>query len=178
MAICWKFYQRLGRRIKSSQTGQIGQKNSTNIMGLLNWLWANLDHLKKDDECVIDLNMLLELVEQSVILVGQSHRRRSYFRRQRILTVLFKARRKVKSLLKEEAHCFAPEEEGVNWNQKPHVAPISSISLKPKTPDLLNLNDYQKVHLFVKTFFKETRETFPLAGRLKYFLTNWGKSYK
>ena len=53
-----------------------------------------------------------------------------------------------------------------------------SISLKPKTPVLLNLRDYKKVHTFVKTFFKETRETFPLVGRLKYFLENWEKNYK
>ena len=55
------------------------------------------------------------------------------------------------------------------------MTPTSSISPKPKTPDLLNLNDYQKVYPFVKTLFKETRETFPLAGRLKYFLKNWEK---
>ena len=102
-----------------------------------------------------------------MILAGHSHRRGLYFRRQRVLTVLFKDRRKVKSFLKEEAHCFAPEEEGVNWNQNPHVAPTSSITLKPKTSDLLNLSDYQKVHPFAKIFFKETGETFPLAGRLK-----------
>ena len=51
----------------------------------------------------------------------------------------------------------------------------SSISTKPKTSDLLNLSNYQKVHPFVKTLFKETRETFPLSGRLKYFLKNWEK---
>ena len=65
---------------------------------------------------------------------------------------------------------FISGEEEVNWNQNPHVTPTSSISLKPRTPDLLNLSDYQKVYPFVKTFFKETRETFPLAGKLKYFL--------
>ena len=59
----WKVYQRLGRRIKSFQIGQIGQKNLTNMMGLLDCLWAHLDHLEKDNEGVIDLNMLLELVE-------------------------------------------------------------------------------------------------------------------
>ena len=40
-----------------------GQKNLTNMMGLLDCLWAHLDHLEKDNEGVIDLNMLLELVE-------------------------------------------------------------------------------------------------------------------
>ena len=68
-----------------------------------------------------------------------------------------------------------PGEEEVNWNHKAHVTPPSSISLKPKRPDLLNLSDYQKVQPFVKTLFKETRKTFLLAGRLKYFLKNWGK---
>ena len=53
------------------------------------------------------------------------------------------------------------------------MTPISSINLKLKAPDLLNLNDYQKVHPFVKTLFKETKETFFLAGRLKL-----GKSHK
>ena len=52
---------------------------------------------------------------------------------------------------------------------------IFSINLKPETPDLLNLSDYKKVYPFVKTLFKETRETFPLAGRLKYFFKNWEK---
>ena len=55
------------------------------------------------------------------------------------------------------------------------MTPTFSISTKPKTPDLLNLSNYQKVHPFVKTLFKETRENFPLAGRLKYFLKNWEK---
>ena len=32
---------------------------------------------------------------------------------------------------------FIPGEEEVNWNQNPHATPISSISLKSKTPDLL-----------------------------------------
>ena len=70
---------------------------------------------------------------------------------------------------------FISGKEEVNWNQNPHVTPTPSISLKPKTPDLLNLSNYKKVHPFVKTLVKETRETFPLAGRLKYFLKNWKK---
>ena len=53
------------------------------------------------------------------------------------------------------------------------MTPPSSLSLKPKTPDLLNLSDYKKVHPFVKKLFKETRETFPVAGKLKYFLKSW-----
>ena len=64
---------------------------------------------------------------------------------------------------------FIPEEEEVSWNHNLHVIPTSSISLKPKTQDLLNLSNYKKIHSFVKTLFKETRETFPLAGRLTYF---------
>ena len=52
---------------------------------------------------------------------------------------------------------FIPGEEEVNWNQKPHVTPTSSISLKPKTPDVLNLSDYEQVQPFVKTPFKGTR---------------------
>ena len=71
-------------------------------MGLQGRLWEHVDHLKKDNEGVIDLNMLLELVEQCVILVGQCHRRGPYFRRQRVFTALFKDRRKVKWRLKEK----------------------------------------------------------------------------
>ena len=44
-----------------------GQENLTNTMGPLGCLCANLDHLKKDNQSVIDLNMLLELVEQYVV---------------------------------------------------------------------------------------------------------------
>ena len=47
------------------------QKNLTNIMGPLGYLWAQLDRLKKDNEGVIDLNKLFELDEQCAILVGQ-----------------------------------------------------------------------------------------------------------
>ena len=83
---------------------------------------------------------------------------------------------KIKGSYQEMAkEIFIPGEEEVNWNQNTHVTPTSSISPKPKTPDLLNLNDYQKVHPFAKTLFKETRETFPLAGKLKYFLKNQEK---
>ena len=88
-----------------------GQEDLTNLMGPLGCLWAHLDHLKKDNEGVIDLNMLLELVEQCVILVGHCQSRGSYFRRQRVLTALFKDRRKVKSLLKEGANCFEKEQK-------------------------------------------------------------------
>ena len=70
---------------------------------------------------------------------------------------------------------FVPGEEEVNWNQNQHVTPTSSISLKPKPSSLLNLSHYQKVHPFVKRLVKETRETFLIAGRLKYFLKNWEK---
>ena len=87
------------------------QENLANLTGPLGRLWAHLDHLKKDNEGVIDLNMLLELVEQCVILVGHCQSRGSYFRRQRVLTALFKDRRKVKSLLKEKAHCFEKEQK-------------------------------------------------------------------
>ena len=49
------------------------QENLSNTMGPLGRLWAHLDHLKEDNEGAIDLNMLLELVEQCLILVGQCH---------------------------------------------------------------------------------------------------------
>ena len=47
------------------------QENLTNIMGPQSHLWAHLDHLKKHNEGAIDLNILLEVVELCVILVGQ-----------------------------------------------------------------------------------------------------------
>ena len=37
---------------------------------------------------------------------------------------------------------FIPGEEERNWSQNSHVTPTSSISLKPKTPDILNLSYY------------------------------------
>ena len=82
------------------------QENLTNIMGPLGRLWVHLDHLKKDNEGVIDLIKLLELVKQCAILVGQYHSRGSCFRRQIVQIALFKDRCKVKSLLKEGAHCL------------------------------------------------------------------------
>ena len=69
---------------------------------------------------------------------------------------------------------FIPREEEVNWNHNPHVTSPSSISLKPKTPEILNLIVYKKVLPFVKNLFKETRDTFPMAGRL-IFLKRTGK---
>ena len=60
------------------------QENLTNIMGPLGRLWVHLDHLKKDNEGVIDLIKLLELVKQYAILVGQYHSRGSCFRRQNV----------------------------------------------------------------------------------------------
>ena len=144
----------------------------------------------------------------------------SYFRKQRVLTVLFKDRCKVKSLLKEGPHCFEmkqnvlfgerfqkkvgktiksktkttdplkkctkpttaklphgsinhinirsssqemvkvhfiPGEEEVSFDYNTHVTPISSISLKSKTPEILNLRNCQILQPFVKRFFKETR---------------------
>ena len=52
---------------------------------------------------------------------------------------------------------FIPGEEEVNFDYNTHVTPIFSISLKSKTPDILNLRNCQKLHPFVKPFFKETR---------------------
>ena len=46
----------------------------------------------------------------------------------------------------------------VNWNHNPHLTPTSSVSLKPKTPNLSNLTEYQKVQPFVIKLFKKTRE--------------------
>ena len=80
-------------------------------MGPLGRPWAHLDYLEKYIEGIIDLYKLLELAEQCVKLVGQFYSRRLYFRRQRVLTVLFKDRREVKSLLKEVAHCFEKEQK-------------------------------------------------------------------
>ena len=46
-----------------------------------------------------------------MILVGPCHSRALYFRKQKVLTALFKNRRKVNSLLKEGAHCFEKEKK-------------------------------------------------------------------
>ena len=97
---------------------------------------GNLNHLKKDNEGVIDLNMLLELVEQCVILIGQCHSRGSYFRKQRVLTAFFKDRRKVKSLLKEGAHCFEKEQK-VLFGERFRKKVSEAIKLKKKTKELL-----------------------------------------
>ena len=55
------------------------------------------------------------------------------------------------------------------------MTPSPSTKLKVKTPDLLNLNEYKNVHPFVKMLFQENKESFPPAGKLKYFLKNWEK---
>ena len=78
-------------------------------MGSLGRLWAGLDHLKKDNEGVIDLNKLLELVEQWVIFIG--HSRGSYFRRQRVLGPLFKDSSNVSSLLQKRVCCFEKKQK-------------------------------------------------------------------
>ena len=70
-------------------------------MGSLGRLWARLDHLKKDNEGVIDVNKLLELLEQWVIFIEHCHSRGSYFRRQRVLGPLFKDSCNVSSLLQK-----------------------------------------------------------------------------
>ena len=80
--------------------------------------------------------MLLELVEQCVILVGQCRNRQSYFRRQRVLTALFKDRRKEKSLLKEGPHCFEKEQKvllGERFQKKVN----KTIKSKKKKKELL-----------------------------------------
>ena len=80
-------------------------------MGSLGRLWARLDHLKKDNEGVIDLNKLLELVEQWVIFIEHCHSRGSYFRRQRVLGPLFKDSCNVSSLLKKRVCCFEKKQK-------------------------------------------------------------------
>ena len=97
---------------------------------------AHLDHLKKDNEGVIDLNKLLKLVEQCVILVGQCHIWRLYFRRQRVLTAFFKDSHKVNSLLKEGAHCFEKEQK-VLFGKKFQNKVNETIKSKKETKELL-----------------------------------------
>ena len=103
-------------------------------MGPLGRLWAHLSRLKKNNEGVIDLNMLLELVEQCLILVGQCHGMGSYFRMQRVLTALF--RDKVKSLLKEVAHCCEKEQK-VLFGERFQKKANETIKSKKKTKELL-----------------------------------------
>ena len=112
------------------------KENLTNIMGLLGRLWAHLDHIRKDKEDVIDFNKPLELVEQCVITVGQCHSRGSYVRRQRVVTALFKDRRKVKSLLKEGIHCFEKEQKDL-FAEKFQNKVNKTIKSKKKTKYLL-----------------------------------------
>ena len=122
-------------KIFSDRSLTKAQENLTNIMGLLGCLWAYLDHLKKDNEGVIDLNILLELVEQCVILVGQCHSRGLYFSRQRVLTALFKDRRKVKSILKEGSHCFEKKQK-VLFEERFQKKVNKTIKSKKKTKEL------------------------------------------
>ena len=111
-------------------------------MGSLGWLWTHLDHLKKDNKGVINFNMLSELVEQCVILVGQCHSRGTNFRRQRVLTALFEDRLKVKSLLKEGAHCFEKEQK-VLFGGRFQMKVDETIKSKKKTKELLK--EYTKL---------------------------------
>ena len=122
-------------KIFSDRSLTKAQENLTNIMGPLGCLWAYLDHLKKDNEGVIDLNILLELVEQCVILVGQCHSRGLYFSRKRVLTALFKDRRKVKSILKEGAHCFEKKQK-VLFEERFQKKVNETIKSKKKTKEL------------------------------------------
>ena len=74
----------------------------------------------------------LELVEKCVILVGQCHSRKSYFRRQRVLTALFKDKRKVK----EGAHCFEKKQK-VFFGERFQKKINETIKSKKKTKELL-----------------------------------------
>ena len=66
---------------------------------------------------------------------------------------------------------FIPEEEEVSWNHNLHVIPTSSISLKPKIQDLLNLSNYKKIHSFVKG----DQRNFSSGRKINIFLKNWEK---
>ena len=105
-------------------------------MGSLGHTWANLDDLKKENEGVIDLNLLVKLVEQCVILVRECHSRGLYFRRQRVLTALLKDRHKVKINLKEGAHCFEKEEKVLS-REKFQKKVNETVNSKKKTKEFL-----------------------------------------
>ena len=49
-------------------------------MGPLGHIWANLDDLKKENEGVTDLDLLVKLFGQCLIIVGEYHSRGLYFR--------------------------------------------------------------------------------------------------
>ena len=61
--------------------------------------------------------------------------------------------------------------EGTKVKNQPQMIPSSSMS-KGKDPEILPLRDYKNVHPLVKILFEEPIETFPLAGRLRCFLSN------
>ena len=78
---------------------------------------------------------MVKLAEQCVILVRQCHSREPYFRRQRVLTALFKDWRKVKSVLKEGTLCFDKEEK-VLLGEKFQKKVNETIKSKKKTKGL------------------------------------------
>ena len=125
-----------GKKNRSDTLLMKAQENLTNIMEPLDHPSTYLDHLEKDNEGVLDFNKLLELAEQCVIFVGQCHNRGSNFKRQRVLTALFKDRRKVKSLLKEGAHCFEKEQK-VIFEEKFQKKLNRTIKSKKKAKELL-----------------------------------------
>ena len=66
---------------------------------------------------MIECQLLVELVEQCVILVGQCHSMGPYLRRKGVLIVLFKDRHKVKSDLKEGTYCFEKRGKVHSWGK-------------------------------------------------------------
>ena len=95
-----------------------------------------MDHLKRDNAGVIDLNKLLKISWAMCNTCRTMPQQRSYFRRQRVLTALFKDRRKVESLLMERVRCFEKEQKvlfGERFQKKVNV----TIKLKKNTKELL-----------------------------------------
>ena len=74
---------------------------------------------------------------------------------------------------------FIPGEEEVNWNQNPHATPISSISLKSKTPDLLiKFKWLRKSSPIFKSTFQGDQRNFSSSRKVEIFFEKHGKSYK
>ena len=81
------------------------QKKIVDVIGPLSRLWEGLEDIKNvsDDTVPVFVEDRIELIEQAVLLLGQTSNSILYIRRLQILKTLIKHPKKAKNIFKEKA---------------------------------------------------------------------------
>ena len=122
------------------------QRKTTDVMGPLSKVWSILEDAKnsKNDEVTVSIKDLLQYVEQTVLLLGQSVNSMTYHRRYNILLNIMNSPSDVKTMLREKATLLEKHDKDLFGKKfRNHIT--ETVKSRNKTREVLNsLSDAKK----------------------------------